>query len=48
LTTVRLPLEDMGVRAGELALELETPAKDRLVRVRGEVVIRESTRRVGA
>lgn len=44
LTTVRLPLEEMGVRAGELALELEAPTKDRLVRVRGEVVLRESTR----
>jgi LacI family transcriptional regulator len=46
LTTVRLPLEEMGVRAGELALELEPPAKDRLVRVRGEVVLRESTRKL--
>lgn len=46
LTTVRLPLEEMGVRAGELALELDAPAKERLVRVRGEVVIRESTRRI--
>jgi len=44
LTTVRLPLEEMGVRAGQLALELDPPERDRLVRVRGEVVIRESTR----
>jgi LacI family transcriptional regulator len=46
LTTVRLPLEEMGVRAGELALEIDAPTKDRLVRVRGEVVLRESTRKV--
>ncbi|MET9020534.1 LacI family DNA-binding transcriptional regulator [Actinopolymorpha sp. NPDC004070] len=46
LTTVRLPLEEMGVRAAELALELDAPEKDRLVRVRGEVVLRESTRKV--
>ncbi len=46
LTTVRLPLEQMGVRAAELALEIDAPEKDRLVRVRGEVVIRESTRKV--
>jgi LacI family transcriptional regulator len=46
LTTVRLPLEQMGVRAAELALELDAPEKDRLVRVRGEVVIRQSTRKL--
>lgn len=44
LTTVRLPLERMGARAAELALDLDPPEKDRLERVRGEVVIRESTR----
>ncbi|WP_026256959.1 LacI family DNA-binding transcriptional regulator [Actinopolymorpha alba] len=46
LTTVRLPLEQMGERAAGLALELDVPEKDRLVRVRGEVVIRESTRKL--
>ncbi len=48
LTTVRLPLEEMGVRAAELALETERDGGDsgrppRVVRVPGEVVIREST-----
>ncbi len=46
LTTVRLPLEQMGIRAGELALEVDAPVKERLVRVRGEVVLRESTRKL--
>ena len=42
LTTVRLPLEELGVRALELALSqpADTP---RVERVRGEVVLREST-----
>ena len=42
LTTVRLPLQDMGARALELALE-----EDKGIRVEpvaGEVVLRESTR----
>lgn len=42
LTTVRLPLEDLGARALELVLE--PPAEQpRIRRVRGEVVLREST-----
>ncbi|MEU9830777.1 LacI family DNA-binding transcriptional regulator [Streptosporangium sp. NPDC048047] len=50
LTTVRLPLTDMGARAMELAL---TPPGDgadagpRIEAVAGEVVLRESTRRLG-
>jgi LacI family transcriptional regulator len=46
LTTVRLPLEDMGARAAELVL---TPADTapRVIRIPGEVVIRESTRPLG-
>lgn len=48
LTTVRLPLEEMGVRAAELALEPEAERGDggrspRIVRVPAEVVLREST-----
>jgi len=46
LTTVRLPLEAMGARAASLALEIDPPPRDRIVRVRGEVVLRESTRRI--
>jgi LacI family transcriptional regulator len=46
LTTVRLPLEEMGVRAAELALDIDPPEKDRIERIRGEVVLRESTRRL--
>ncbi|MBM7785335.1 LacI family DNA-binding transcriptional regulator [Tenggerimyces flavus] len=46
LTTVRLPLEEMGMRAAELALDLEPPDRDRLIRIRGEVVLRESTRKI--
>lgn len=48
LTTVRLPLEDMGVRAAELALDAGAEQADggrprRIVRVPAEVVLREST-----
>lgn len=48
LTTVRLPLEDMGVRAAELALDAGAGPADggrspRIVRVPAEVVLREST-----
>lgn len=46
LTTVRLPLEELGAKAAELALELEPPERDRIVRVKGEVVLRESTRAI--
>jgi LacI family transcriptional regulator len=42
LTTVRLPLEDLGAWALELVLE--PPAdQPRIRRVRGEVIIRDST-----
>lgn len=44
LTTVRLPLEELGAKAAELALEIEPPERDRIIRVKGEVVLRESTR----
>ncbi|MER7501727.1 LacI family DNA-binding transcriptional regulator [Nonomuraea pusilla] len=44
LTTVRLPLKDMGARALELALrESDTPVVEQ---VEGEVVLRESVRRI--
>lgn len=43
LTTVRLPLEEMGVRAAELALDT-AGRSPRVISVRGEVVLRESTR----
>ncbi|WP_084957810.1 LacI family DNA-binding transcriptional regulator [Thermoactinospora rubra] len=42
LTTVRLPLADMGTRALELALNAE--GEPQVVRVSGEVVLRESVR----
>lgn len=44
LTTVRLPLAAMGARAVELVLAEED--EPRVVRVEGEVVLRESVRRV--
>ncbi|MGW5161504.1 substrate-binding domain-containing protein, partial [Nonomuraea wenchangensis] len=45
LTTVRLPLKDMGARALELALaEDVAPVVEQ---VAGEVVLRESVRRLG-
>ncbi|MFB9903937.1 LacI family DNA-binding transcriptional regulator [Allokutzneria oryzae] len=43
LTTVRLPLEEMGERAARLALEGEAPSTPRTVGVGAEVVLREST-----
>nr|WP_218908822.1 LacI family DNA-binding transcriptional regulator [Nocardiopsis sinuspersici] len=43
LTTVRLPLEEMGERAAVLALDGEPGDQPRVVTVRGEVVEREST-----
>jgi LacI family transcriptional regulator len=46
LTTVRLPLEKMGARAAGLALETDAIPTPRLVRMRAEVVIRESTRKI--
>ncbi len=46
LTTVSLPLEEMGERAAALALDAEPGAPARTLRVRGEVVLRASTRRL--
>jgi LacI family transcriptional regulator len=45
LTTVRLPLEEMGERAGEMALDGALDQSPRLLRIHGEVALRESTRR---
>jgi LacI family transcriptional regulator len=45
LTTVRLPLEDMGERAARLTLLPETQAgTDHTVTVPGEIILRDSTR----
>jgi LacI family transcriptional regulator len=44
LTSVRLPLEEMGVTAAQLALDTDPAAEPRTVRVHAEVVLRESTR----
>lgn len=46
LTTVRLPLEDIGAQTAMLALGTDAPATPRVIRVRGDVVIRGSTRRL--
>ncbi|MFI6927377.1 LacI family DNA-binding transcriptional regulator [Nonomuraea spiralis] len=47
LTTVRLPLKDMGARALELALGREDGAAEPVVeQVAGEVVLRESVRKM--
>ncbi|WP_186763042.1 LacI family DNA-binding transcriptional regulator [Lentzea tibetensis] len=43
LTTVALPLEDLGERAMEMALLPERPARVRVERVQGQVVLRAST-----
>jgi LacI family transcriptional regulator len=43
LTTVRLPLEEMGEMAAQLALDGEPVDQPRVVTVKGEVVEREST-----
>jgi LacI family transcriptional regulator len=43
LTTVSLPLEEMGERVASLALDAEPADRPRTVRVRGEVVLRAST-----
>jgi LacI family transcriptional regulator len=49
LTTVRLPLEEMGERAARLALAPDPPEDGEPVRVpvSGEVILRASTRRLG-
>src|SRR5205823_4492633 len=46
LTTVRLPLEELGERAMDLAIKGSGGARPRLLRLSGEVVLRESTARV--
>jgi LacI family transcriptional regulator len=46
LTTVALPLEQLGARAMELALRENSGRRSRILRMAGEVVIRESTGRV--
>lgn len=43
LTSVRLPLEEMGVQAARMALD-STRVGPRMLKVRGEVRLRESTR----
>ena len=45
LTTVRLPLEDMGATAAQLALDTDPSDAPRGVKVHAEVVLRDSTRR---
>jgi LacI family transcriptional regulator len=45
LTTVRLPLEELGERAMDLAIKGASGARPRTVRLSGEVVLRESTAR---
>jgi LacI family transcriptional regulator len=46
LTTVHLDLEDLGVRVATLALAGAPEDPAQLVRVRGQVVLRDSTRRL--
>ena len=46
LTTVHLELEQLGERVAALALDGGSENRPRLVRVRGQVVLRESTRRL--
>jgi LacI family transcriptional regulator len=45
LTTVRLPLEEMGARAAHMALG-DHDGSPRTVRIAAEVVLRESTRKL--
>ena len=46
LTTVRLPLEEMGCRAAHMALSDHPSTEPRTVRIAAEVVLRESTRKM--
>lgn len=46
LTTVRLPLEEMGSAAAAMALAPDPGPAHRVVKMRGEVVLRASTRRI--
>jgi LacI family transcriptional regulator len=43
LTTVSLPLEEMGARAAELALDSDPDGTPKVVPYRGEVILRAST-----
>jgi LacI family transcriptional regulator len=43
LTTVRLPLEDMGRMAASMAMEDGPGERRRVIRVKGEVILRDST-----
>jgi LacI family transcriptional regulator, galactose operon repressor len=45
LTTVQLDLEELGERVAMLALDARPDEPARLVRVRGKVVLRDSTAR---
>ncbi|WP_328450556.1 MULTISPECIES: LacI family DNA-binding transcriptional regulator [unclassified Amycolatopsis] len=45
LTTVRLPLEQLGERAMDLAIKGGSASRPRTIRLAGEVVLRESTGR---
>jgi LacI family transcriptional regulator, galactose operon repressor len=45
LTTVRLPLLEMGERAGVMALDATPGQAPRLLRIQGQVTLRESTSR---
>jgi LacI family transcriptional regulator len=46
LTTVHLDLEGLGERAAALALDSSPESRPQVVRVRGKVVLRDSTRRL--
>jgi len=46
LTTVRLPLEEMGARAAHMALSDHPIDEPRTVRIQAQVVLRESTRKI--
>lgn len=48
LTTVALPLEQLGERAMELALRSDRGTRSRVVRVQADVVVRDSTKEVRA
>ncbi|KAA6221801.1 LacI family transcriptional regulator [Streptomyces albofaciens JCM 4342] len=43
LTTVRLPLQEAGARAGRLAMGRETPPPGEIATLRGDLMVREST-----
>jgi LacI family transcriptional regulator len=47
LTTVRLPLEEIGEQAARLTLLPERTTTARTIKTRGEIILRDSTRRLG-